>query len=586
MTDDQSGSGSQLPWTLKLAGGAMYAAMRSFFAPTCTLPLVFCTVAAQPLLDPLDTLKRINHNYNTLKDACQEPDTGAARGLYYCSGVTLRMVNDGPFNPWDYSPYAIKIGATSYSWIRKDLSTRILIHPAGFILRTPTDAAVLNLPVKEQGWTCIYAFDGGTGPERKWYGCGFFDSREPPRAAQGVMNNRNSAVAYGTCAEAGVSTAEQWTQKYTGLMKGPIQTSQCSWNAEKPSDWNAMIRVHESRPNTTNKDPFAFSGQVNEFMLKNASATNDGSENMKHIEVFIYNVNSTQNFATRGDQAPPKPENGLNSARNFQKKLHAQGYSVPILRLDFTKPAEQRFSYVAADQAIDLTVAGGAEPTPVVLAPKYIASATWVERYDPGSRKNEWSLKVTATAQGKAIQASDQDALYKELFELRGADSQWRDNEKSSGSMRHQLSCLIQNYPAKTEWNLEPFRPNVSPQEAAKAGCNPLPLQAPQYIASADWIKRYDPGTRKDEWTLSVVPTAAGRALANEQAGALYDQLFTLKGADSNWRDNEHSAGSMRQQMSCVLVNYRTKTPWNFEPFRPALSDSETRAAGCNPVPH
>lgn len=40
----------------------------------------------------------------------------------------------------------------------------------------------------------------------------------------------------------------------------------------------------------------------------------------------------------------------------------------------------------------------------------------------------------------------------------------------------------------------------------------------------------------------------------------------------------------MRQQLSCVLVNYRGKTPWNLEPFRPALSDSETRAAGCNPV--
>lgn len=237
-----------------------------------------------------------------------------------------------------------------------------------------------------------------------------------------------------------------------------------------------MIRVHESRPNTTNKDPYSFRGQVNELMLKNASATNDGSENMKYIDAFIYDVNATQNFATRGDQAPPKPENGLNSARNFQKKLQAQGYSVPILRLDFTKPAEQRFSYIATDQAIDLTGGSGAQPTPVAPAPSYIAEATWIERYDPG--------------------------------------------------------------------------------------------------------------TRKDEWTLSVVPTAAGRALPNEQAGALYDQLFTLKGADSNWRGNEHSAGSMRQQLSCVLVNYRNKTPWNLEPFRPALSGNETRAAGCNPIPH
>lgn len=564
---------------------AIPIALRSSFALLCTLPLMFSTVVAQPLPDPLDTLKRINLNYNTLKDSCQEPDSGAVRGLYYCSGVTLRMVNDGPFNPWDYSPYAIKIGATSYSWIRKDLSTKILIHPAGLVLRNPTDAAALNLPVKEQGFTCIYAFDGGTGPERKWYGCGFFDSREPPRAAQGVMNNRNAALAYGTCAEAGVSTAEQWTQKYTGLMKGPIQYGQCSWNAEKPSDWNAMIRVHESRPTTTNKDPFSFSGQVNEFMLKNATSTNDGSDNMKYIDAFIYNVNSTQNFATRGDQAPPKPENGLNSARNFQKKLQAQGYSVPILRLDFTKPAEQRFSYVAADQAIELTVAGGTPPTPVVPAPKYIAAATWIERYDPGSKKNEWSINVVPTAQGKAIQASDQDAVYQELLALHGADSQWRDNEKSPGSMRQQLSCLVQNYPGKTEWNLEPFRPTVTPQEAAKAGCNPVAPQVPQYIASADWIKRYDPGTRKDEWSLSIVPTAAGRALPDEQVGALYDQLFALKGADSNWRDNETAAGSMRQQLRCVLANYRGKTPWNLEPFRPALSDSETRAAGCNPVP-
>lgn len=362
-------------------------------------------------------------------------------------------------------------------------------------------------------------------------------------------------------------------------MKGPIQYGQCSWNAEKTSDWHAMIRVHESRPSTTNRDPFSFSGQVNEFMLKNATATSDGSENMKYIDAFIYNVNSTQNFATRGDQAPPKPENGLNSARNFQKKLQAQGYSVPILRLDFTKPAAERFSYVAADQAIDEMVVAGAP------APKYIAAATWIERYDPGSKKNEWSLKVTPTAQGKAIQASDQEALYKELFALRGADSQWRDNEKSAGSMRGQLSCLIQNYPAKTEWNLEPFRPNVSPQQSAKAGCNPVAPTAAQYIASADWIKRYDPGTRQDEWSLSIVPTAVGRALPSEQIGALYDQLFALKGTDSNWRDNETSAGSMRQQLNCVLVNYRNKTPWNLEPFRPALSDSETRAAGCNPVP-
>ncbi len=440
-----------------------------------TSTFALSAIAAQPALDPIETLNRINRNYNTLNNDCKEIDSGAARGHYYCSGVTLRMVNDGPFNPWDYSPYAIKIGATSYSWIRKDLSTSILIHPAGFIMRTPTDAAALNRPVKEQGWTCIYAFDGGTGPERKWYGCGFFDSKEPPRNAQGTLNNKNAQWAYGTCAEAGVTTAEKWSQQYTGLLKGPIQSSQCSWNAEKPSDWNAMIRVHESRATTTMKDPFSIKTQVNEFMLKNASATNDGSENMKYIDAFIYNVNSTQNFATRGDQAPPKPEDGLKSARNFQKKLNDQGYPVPILRLDFTKPPEQRFSYVAADQVIALNANAPVDPVASTPPRQYIASANWVKRYDPGTRKDEWTLSVVPTAEGRALPSNQLSALYDELFAMKGRDQNWREEEKSAGSMRQQLNCVLVNYRSKTPWNLEPFRPTVSDSEAKAAGCNPVP---------------------------------------------------------------------------------------------------------------
>lgn len=163
----------------------MYPQVRSLFLITYALPFTLSALAAQAPLDPLETVKRINRNYNTINNRCQEADTGAARGHYYCSGVTLRMVNDGPFNPWDYSPYAVKIGATSYSWLRKDLSTRILIHPAGFILRLPTDAVALKLPVKEQGWTCIYAFDGGTGPERNGTAAASSTTancRAPPRA--------------------------------------------------------------------------------------------------------------------------------------------------------------------------------------------------------------------------------------------------------------------------------------------------------------------------------------------------------------------------------------------------------------------
>ncbi|BBH46226.1 hypothetical protein KU43P_27030 [Pseudomonas sp. KU43P] len=135
--------------------------METRYLCTALLAALSPTLAnAQPpvALDPLQTLQRINRNYNTVTDACREPDTQAPRGHYYCSGVTLRMVDDGPFNPWDYSPYAIKTGATSFSWIRQDLSTNRLIRPAGYILRTPMDSRELGLPVMETGFTPSAAY--------------------------------------------------------------------------------------------------------------------------------------------------------------------------------------------------------------------------------------------------------------------------------------------------------------------------------------------------------------------------------------------------------------------------------------------
>jgi hypothetical protein len=416
-------------------------------------------------LDPAETVRRINANYNAVVHQCKEADTGALRGHYYCSGVTLRMVNDGNFNPWDYSPYAVQTGATSYSWIRRDLSINTVVHPAGFIIRTPADAFALGLPVKDEGWTCIYSFDAGTGPERRWYGCGQYNDTKLAIPPPPSTDNKNAKWAYGTCSQQHVETAEQWKKTYPGGSKQPIQLSQCSWNSEVPAQWDAMIQTHEARTTTSTADPSARNDLYDEFMLANASATADGSANMKYIDAFIYQVNNTYNYPTRGDTAPPKKEDGLTSARNFQRKLYAQGYAVPVLNLDFKRPPEQRFQYVQADQVIPLN---GIPPQ------IYIASATWAQRLDPGTGKMEWTLNVVPTALGKSQQASQQEAIYQELLQLRGGDSQWRDEEKSPGSMKQQLNCIISNYPQRTDWNLEPFRPVVSDAQAKAAGCNPV----------------------------------------------------------------------------------------------------------------
>lgn len=538
-------------------------------------------------LDPQQTTDRINRNYTHVVDACAEPDTGAPRGHYYCSGVTLRMVDDGTFNPWDYSPTAQKIGASSYSWIRKDLSTSKLVRPAGFILRTPMDARALDRPVMETGALCIFSFDGCTSPKRGWYGCGMYpsgdtaacsaqdaapgvrdDSRvpaSPPAQSATLPANRNSALAFGSCDTEQVDSADAWRKRFTG----GVQKGQCSWNAEQPTDWQAMVQTHQNPG--SQREAWITPDQFNEFLIRTASDTADGSANMKYIDAFIYNPNTTFVASTIGDTKPATPTNGLPVAQSFQRKLFAQGYAVPVLRLDFNQPPQYRFSYLAEDQVVSVGVNGAIEL-------RYIQAANWALRLDPGSGRQEWTLVVVPSTLGKQKQASDQQAIYDELFRLRGNDPQWRDHESSIGSMRQQLACLIGNYPAKTVWNIEPFRPKVSDAEATKAGCNPYTPASSALIASSSWSQFTDTATGDRRWGLRVIPSSAGRSASNE---ALYKELFRLRGNDLEWQ--EGGEGSMRVQLACLQNNYRTKADWNLEPYRRVVSDAQAKALGCNP---
>ncbi|WP_175651094.1 DUF2599 domain-containing protein [Pseudomonas sp. Marseille-P9899] len=410
------------------------------------------------------TVERINRNYNTLDNACKEVGSGAPRGHYYCSGVTLRMVNDGPFNPWDYSPYAVKTGATSWTWLRSDLSIVVLVHPAGMIMRTPVDAERLGAPVKQEGFVCIYPFDAGTGPERKWHGCGDYGKGQPSTAGQGGAANLNATTAYGTCPEKGVSSLTEWQKAYGNTT---VQRVQCSFEADDPAQWNEMIQIHESRAKANNTAPLAVRTLTNEFMMRNASETSDGSDTKKYIDAFVFNPNSNFNYSTYGDTKPQKPEDGLTSARNFQKKLAAAGFIVPIVRVDFTKPATARFAYVETDQAIEL------QPIPADAPSKYIESISWETYTDVVSKKEGLSLLVKLTPYGLAASQSETDALYDDVFTRHSNDPQWRDNERQVGSMREQLRCLRANYPKKQALYIEPSRPKVGDAAARKAGCNP-----------------------------------------------------------------------------------------------------------------
>lgn len=106
--------------------------------------------------------------------------------------------------------------------------------------------------------------------------------------------------------------------------------------------------------------------------------------------------------------------------------------------------------------------------------PYYIESATWVFRHDPGTNKKEWTLSVLPTACSREINKDNDIELsrfYNELFEKYGQSPQWKVN---TGGMRPQVYCHLDLAKDKREWNLEPFRPNVTNQKSVEDRCNSI----------------------------------------------------------------------------------------------------------------
>ncbi|TWC13408.1 MULTISPECIES: DUF2599 domain-containing protein [unclassified Pseudomonas] len=101
-----------------------------------------------------------------------------------------------------------------------------------------------------------------------------------------------------------------------------------------------------------------------------------------------------------------------------------------------------------------------------------------------------------------------------------------------------------------------------------------------QYIASATWTLRDDPGTHKQEWSLSVIPTECGRGVNSNWTNAEYAELVQKYGNDWQWKNND--GGGMRRQLVCHLFIARGKVPWNLEPYRPDVSHEESIQNGCN----
>jgi len=267
-----------------------------------------------------------NQNYNEDTSSCIDYDTGAVRGYYWCTGVVLRTVDNGNFDPWVPSPQALEFRATSFSWIRHDVDTNNLYLKAGFILLSLADLVAQTVPGIHGAteFKCIYPFDAWTTRvmSRAHFGCDFEGTG---------LGLPDLTQSWGSCDDLlKYSTSAQWDDNFR--RNNQISYSQCSWNADNPQGWRNMIA---SRKNFTGQSSW------NEMMLHNFGHTTGEAEMREVVRLWV------TAFFYQSHRA-----GSLADAQAFQRKLAATGKRVPILKLDFSAPAASRFQYIAADQVV------------------------------------------------------------------------------------------------------------------------------------------------------------------------------------------------------------------------------------------
>ncbi|MBI6896106.1 DUF2599 domain-containing protein [Pseudomonas putida] len=380
----------------------------------------------------VETAQNQQKRYEATPNDCGKSSSPA----FLCSGIILRATEpaaqEGLYNSWDVSPTSEKTQGTSFSYLRKDANFRRLVQDQnnGYIL-----SPIVGLPASKQPYSvlCAFPIDGGTN-SRVENGCG--------TAAVATAPKKGAA-----CHRQDITTAEQWVAQYQRESKGDNRNA-CGFavrdelNSYASANFNASLRAMRLG------DTFY---KQNELRLANWKR--DAADATLPIESFFY---------LSGDAE------GLEDARLDQTRyLQETGLWVPIVALTMPdRPSgSARFACNAADQAI-------AENDKVPVE-DYIASGTWVLRPDPGTGKDEWTLSLKLTPKGQSQKGSSgSDAVYAEMRRKFGNDFQWTQND--GGGMRRQLVCHYVIARNKEEFNLEPFRPNVSEEAAEKASCNPV----------------------------------------------------------------------------------------------------------------
>ncbi|WP_170930012.1 MULTISPECIES: DUF2599 domain-containing protein [unclassified Pseudomonas] len=342
---------------------------------------------------------------------------------FTCNGIIFRAtIPSTAYKFWEPSPPSMASGGWSYSYLRSDSKFRRLVRDEdnGNIIYPPLLTPPDKIPAQV---LCAFPEDAGSFTRPEQQGCG-------PSTKQ----TADSRI----CHEQGILTAEQWLAKHR--QDGLSNLNQCGFNVRDSANEKATQSFEAFiQAMTLDSDTFV---QQNELRL----ATWDATQPKKQpIQALFY------------------LSGGLKDAQFDQKDyLNSTGDCLPIIQMTLpqTYAEDASFVYVPSDQQCSIT--------PAI---EYIQAAVWIERFDPGSGQNEWSLSVTPTQYGKNATPEQTNFVLAELQKKFGDDSRWKNND--GGGMRRQLVCHYVIARDKAPWNLEPRRKDTTEQVAEANGCNP-----------------------------------------------------------------------------------------------------------------
>ena len=252
------------------------------------------------------------------------------RPAFLCSGILLRGTSHAegkPYDVWDPSDTAVRVGGTSFSYLRSDFNIKRLAYTydKGFIffpkLEAPADKISIEI-------LCFFPLDGASDL----------------RSNKGCGAHKDYPDVSVPCGLQGINTAEQWAAHFAQY---PYGQQRCGFDVSKSSAVPTAPVFYQSLLTAPLVLSIAYD-VPNDMKLETWPP---GIPEKLPIEAFMY---------TR--------DTGIASVQHDQKRFHElTGIVLPIIRITLasTYQGQATFEYREADQAI--LPEPQAKPEPKVL---------------------------------------------------------------------------------------------------------------------------------------------------------------------------------------------------------------------------